>query len=781
MTTRSRPDGIAPEQALRRARRVNLLLSLLAVGLLAGLAAAVLARRTPPPGSSEAVEELRQRMGEAGYAEGIRLLHQLGRSGGPAAESAILDLLRQAKNDRVRLAAITQLGRVGSRAAVEELQEIVASSQRQELRLRALVALGQIGSEEAVDALAAAAESDDLRVRRGALAALGVAGGERATATLRAQAQKRDGELRLAAIDGLGTIGSDEAVSALLGLLKDPSQRIQERAVSALGESGNPAARSALIRLAQDAGARTLRLAAVQALSGFSGDEVPVLLASLAASEDRELASAALRGLGESDSALAQQALAKAAASGQHDDSVVAALARSGTPEARQTLIQMLAEGREPHGVATALASLRDPEARRALLQAAQQGSFATQRAVIGALGQLRGPDVEKVLSDLTTSGSAPVAAAALRQLASQRGKEALPLLLAAYRDGNHQVSAAAIREIAALGDPSTKELLLEAARSGAYNLADAGVDGLAKLAGQAAAPTLIDLLENGPDATRGSVTYALGKLGGPEARGALLKALENERTGYSAAWALGQLAHDPETVAALERMIGDRSATEQTRQQALRALAYTGKTDALLKAAGSQDSAIADAALREAARIGGPEVEATLLDTLASGKDRSKKELALGALGQMATPRAVDTLTRSLRDPELFSTAAQSLAQIGGKQALESLHQRYRSGSADDRQTIIQSLGSHPGSPGVKTMLLSALSDGDDKVAETAAGVLARSGGADVKPRLIALLQSSSNASLRYRLASYYRWADKRVYEEHKALIDKIYAGNGE
>ncbi len=146
-----------------------------------------------------------------------------------------------------------------------------------------------------------------------------------------------------------------------------------------------------------------------------------------------------------------------------------------------------------------------------------------------------------------------------------------------------------------------------------------------------------------------------------------------------------------------------------------------------------------------------------------------------------MATPRAVDTLARSLRDPELFSTAASSLAQIGGKQALEALHQRYRSGSGEDRRTIIQSLGSHPGSPGVKGMLLSALGDGDDKVAEVAAGVLARSGASDVKPRLIALLQSSSSQALRYRLASYYRWADKRVYEEHKALIDKIYADGGE
>jgi HEAT repeat protein len=245
----------------------------------------------------------------------------------------------------------------------------------------------------------------------------------------------------------------------------------------------------------------------------------------------------------------------------------------------------------------------------------------------------------------------------------------------------------------------------------------------------------------------------------------------------YNAAWALGQMG-DGDTKAQLARLLDDRSVKERTKLAVLNALGQSGDSTALLKAAREGQGQVAQTALQHLGRRGGPEADAALNEALAS-KDNEKRTIALQALAESGTPKSIDTISAALRDPELRSSAAQSLARIGGKKAFDALQDHYRRGDATDRQAIIGSLGHNP-DPRGKALLLSALSDGDENVAGQAAQALSYNASREVKSRLLAVLQSSSSQTVRYRIASQLRWSDRRLYKENKELIDRVIGSSG-
>jgi hypothetical protein len=256
-----------------------------------------------------------------------------------------------------------------------------------------------------------------------------------------------------------------------------------------------------------------------------------------------------------------------------------------------------------------------------------------------------------------------------------------------------------------------------------------------------------------------------------------LIKALEEGRGSQSAAWALSQMG-DGETVTELQRLLENGAATEKTKRDVIRAFGFAGRAEPLLKAAASSDPKVAEEALRSLGRIGGPEVETTLLDT-AAARELPKKKIALAELAELGTPKAMQALTSSLRDTdqEVFKTAVSGLAHLGSKKAVEALTERFRSSGTEERRVIVNEMSYHPG-PQTKGFLISALNDGDEDVVGSAARVLARIGGPEINPKLIALLQSSQNKTLRYRIASQLRWSDSKLYSENKKLIDAIYSG---
>ena len=226
-----------------------------------------------------AVAELKEQLSSAGYAERVRMLHKLGRSGSPKATAAVIELYRSAANDRVRLNAIQELGRLGTREAVAELAEI-AQGTRRHLAQRAIRALGQTGSPDAEGKLLELLESEEQRSGRAqVLDALGALGGERAVETLVKLAQDREESARLSAVGALGESGAPSALTVLAQLAADPERKVRERAVAALGSHGSPEAKTALVRLVQE-GEASLRPAALEKLNWHKKEGHTIVIVS---------------------------------------------------------------------------------------------------------------------------------------------------------------------------------------------------------------------------------------------------------------------------------------------------------------------------------------------------------------------------------------------------------------------------------------------------------------------------------------------------------------------
>lgn len=736
------------------------------------------------PMDADDLEDLRQQLISASFSERIHLLHRLKDSGGSEAEETLIEMLRQANTDRVRLKAISQLRRIGSDRVVGALTEFVPSARRP-IQRKIIAALGQIGSEAAVTSLLSLLEERDTslekRLRGAVVLALGEAGGSRAESTLIHLAQQTGEPARLDAISALATVGTQKAIGVLATLARHRSPSLHLGAINALGQAGTDQARDVLHRLVQQ-GSRQIQSQAIRALAGYSDDVTQELLISMCSSPDRTVAHAALSALGQQDGLLARQALLEAAQSGDMQTRAVAAnaLTHSGSPEARDLLIHELRSSPNPYQAARALVTMDDPLARQALLQMAQDGSQNAQRAVIWALGSLQegGPDdqqqVDQVLSELVANASPRVASAALDQVARRQGKTALPLLIQSFREGSGEMQATALRALATIDDPASKKLIMEAVSSGIPNLTHQGIQALVTMDGPAATDTLIGLLQQGDPRSQASAAHALAQVGGPRARAALLEAFKEDKVPGGITYALGQMA-DAQTTDQLTQLINDPSVSTNTKEQAIQALSYGSSPDALLKVAAHSDDAIAARAMQRLGSMGGPDAEMLLLDALSSAQG-PKQQAALTSLASMGTPKAVEAIGQTLHNPELKEGAFGALANIGTKKAMDALTGYYRSAGSSDRATIVRQLAYNQ-SPRARRLLEQALDDSSETVAAHAAGALARLGGNKVSGRLVTLLQSGPSKAVRYAIASALRWSNSTLYRQHKELIMRVYS----
>ncbi|HVF88657.1 MAG TPA: HEAT repeat domain-containing protein [Blastocatellia bacterium] len=101
----------------------------------------------------------------------------------------------------------------------------------------------------------------------------------------------------------------------------------------------------------------------------------------------------------------------------------------------------------------------------------------------------------------------------------------------------------------------------------------------------------------------------------------------------------------------------------------------------------------------------------------------------AVGSLGRIGGPRAVEVLSSIVGspDPDLARAALQSLGQIDHPDALPLLLEALRSPDAALRFEVLQALGARGGEEAVKAMEWSAAVDPDPRVAQAAVDSLAR------------------------------------------------------
>jgi HEAT repeat protein len=185
---------------------------------------------------------------------------------------------------------------------------------------------------------------------------------------------------RAAAAHALAYVSADDACAALRCALRDSDTWVRYFAATSLGRRGDAAAVEDLVTAATGDAARQVRVAAVEAIGAIGGDRAIELLGGMAATEESDIASTALRALGSTDSALAVPILCAALRSPDARRRVAAAdaLACAVTPEAIDALSWTASADADPMVSRAAIAALGSIAACRPAFAAAAVHALVT-------------------------------------------------------------------------------------------------------------------------------------------------------------------------------------------------------------------------------------------------------------------------------------------------------------------------------------------------------------------------------------------------------------------
>jgi HEAT repeat protein len=400
------------------------------------------------------------------------ILRALGRIREPAATPALIRMLRQEAEAKLRAEAAGALGALATPEALPALLEALDRKQDLVVRTQVVSALGGFTDSRAIDALA--------RVLRTAKAR-----------TLRRQAML-----------ALGRTGSAEAAPPLLeALAKARTDRARAAVVEALGRTGVPAARGPLTELLERTAGVALRVRITMALGTIAdGSAAPNLISLL----DDPVAAVQFH---------AVQGLAEAA-----DPRAVAPLmelyrrlaerqAAVGLPEIRADPLPYLADLSLRFEIVRTLTALDAPAAGEVLLEAAQALEFPADSAVTLRLNE----------------GAYELRRAAIHGLGYSKSPEAARFLAGEpLDDDDFRLRAAAVRALGVLGQA-------EAAAALAPRLADEVAEVrweaalvLGRLGDRSAAPALRGRLSDVHPEVRKQAVLSLGYLGAAESAAAI-------------------------------------------------------------------------------------------------------------------------------------------------------------------------------------------------------------------------------------------------------------------
>jgi HEAT repeat protein len=300
-----------------------------------------------------------------------------------------------------------------------------------------------------------------------------------------------------------------------------------------------------------------------------------------------------------------------------------------------------------------ALADLRDPASVPALAKAAAQAEPAEREAARETLARVRGPGVREALLQHLATAEPPEKMVLLRALGERGDTQAANVLLENAAADSEPVRLAALESLRKLAVPNTTVPLLELA---------------AKAPSEAASEPVLSALyavcQASPDKdqTTRSVVDSLNRL--PPAQGRRVLAVLAE-LGTPAALAAAQAAaqgQDQETAKAAVRVLA----------QWPNAAPASGLLDL---ARSTADPLLQVLAVRGCITVAGQEPDpakrlALLQQAMASAKRSEEKRQALGQLGQIATPAALQAAMGYLADPDLANEAGLAAVTIAEKLA---------------------------------------------------------------------------------------------------------------
>ena len=550
-----------------------------------------------------------------------------------------------------------------------------------------------MGTAKAVPALAALLA--DERASQAARHALEKLPCPEAGAALREALGRTSGLLKAGIIDSLGWRAERASVPLLTPLLSDADPTVAAAAAAALGRIGGPNAVIAL-SAARDQAPATVQAAVQESLlkcaeqavaDNDSGGAAAIYRRVFDPKYPVQVRAAAWRGLALSDSAHRADLRVKALA-GPDRPIQVAALKLVRESSDRQVIQACLSEwtalpadsqlavleaqvklGAEALPTARtasqspvvslrvaawqAMGELSDVASLPALAKAAAQGQPAEREAARESLARLRGPGArEALLANLATAAT-PEKAELLRALGERDDRAAVNVLLQNAASNVQPVRLTALESLRRLAPPEAMAPLLDIA---AKSKSDEQRDPVLKV--------LFTLCATSPnkDQTARSIIEALGRFPAAERR-QILPLLAEFAT--------------PDALAAAQAASRDQD--PELAKQGVRVLAQwpnaAPAAHLLELARASTEPTLQTLALRGAIEVAGQEPDTTkrlalLEQALAAAKRPDEKKQALGQIGQVPSPAALELALQNFTDPGLANEAYLAALTIAEKLA---------------------------------------------------------------------------------------------------------------
>ncbi|MFP4055746.1 MAG: HEAT repeat domain-containing protein [Candidatus Brocadiia bacterium] len=514
-----------------------------------------------------------------------------------------------------------------------------------------------------------------------------------AGAALRDALGKLQGKLLIGAINSLGERGEGQAAAPLAPFLAHEDQDVARAAAIALGKTGGPKAVDALrATVRSEKTEKPLRIVAANAylrcadhlVAAGEADQAAAIYKELyAPDEPKSIRVAALRGLvvaqaekavplvvevltgedlrmqaiattfvrempGTAATRAFAQVLPRLSPEGQCV--LLDALADRGDPAARPAAVQATRSGQEPVRVAAyqALGTLGDASTVPLLAKAAAAGG-AEGKAAGQSLDRLRAPDVDQAVLSELKDAEPKVQVALVQSLAARRVEKAIPRLLERARAEAPEVRAEALKALGQVGSeqtlPALVKLLLEPPSDRDRQEAERAIQAVCRDAADRAkcVPPLLEGLSKADVPARCALLGQLGRLGGPKALQAVRDALDDANARVQEA-ALRSLAQWPDP-APMADLLGLAKTAEKPNHRILALRGY-------IRLAGL-------------ARKSPPQKLAMYRQAMEAATRDDEKKLALGGVGDLGHPAALDVALSCLGDEALRREAAAAVVKI--------------------------------------------------------------------------------------------------------------------
>lgn len=517
---------------------------------------------------------------------------------------------------------------------------------------------------EAGDALRQALETATGLTKAGLVDSVGWRRDAAALPLLKPLLTGADATLASAAASALGRIGTTDATAALVAVRDSAPAAVQFTILDSLLQcaerlqaGGDAPGAAALYRdLNSSKAPDSIRLAAWRGLVLADARAREGLVTKAIMDTDRALRAVALKVIREvNDPQVFKACLSQwASLPAESQLAVLDASLKLGT-EAIPTVRSATASQHSAVRVAGwhALGDLGDATSIVALAKAAASGEAAERAAARDALARLRGTGLREALLENINSAAAPEKAELLRVLGERGDKESASILVANAATDIAPVRLAALESLRKLAMPETITPLLDiAAKSKTDDDRDPVLKALyaacqASRDKEQTTRTVVAALERFPSKERRQVLPLLADLATPSALEAALTATQDQDS---------ELA-----------------------KEAVRTLAQwpnAAPTPRLLDLArSSDDSALRILALRASIEVAAQEPDlakrlALLQQAAAAAKSPAERMQAIGQMGQVPTPDALQVVLGYMAEPALANEAALAAVSIAEKLA---------------------------------------------------------------------------------------------------------------